>query len=150
MELPRHDDRFDVPNGLEVIRYSFGSLQEAFKSVQKKHMAEAKVTLEFVTNSDLTKVLDETFGLGWGNRFERQAMKFMPVVKAAGGSFEMALDHLLASRMFRAGKVTGRYDIKKDDLLLVRSALKKLFSKTDPIRCLAAIEKDIKRLERGA
>lgn len=150
MELPRHDDRFDVPNGLEGIRYSFGSLQEAFKSVQKIHMAEAKVTLEFVTNSDLTKVLDETFGLGWGNRFERQAMKFLPVVKAAGGSFEMALDHLLASRMFRAGKVTGRYDIKKEDLLLVRAALKKLFSKTDPIRCLAAIEKDIKRLERGA
>lgn len=150
MELPRHDDRFDVPNGLSGIRYSFGSLQEAFKSVQKKHMAEARVTLEFVTNSDLTKVLDETFGLGWGNRFERQAMKFLPVVKAAGGSFEMALDHLLASRMFRAGKVTGRYDIKKEDLLLVRAALKKLFSKTDPIRCLAAIEKDIKRLERGA
>lgn len=150
MELPRHDEKFTIPNGLDVIRYSFSSLHVVFKSAQKQHQAETKDALEFVSRSDLTKVLDETFGLGWGNRFERQAMKFLPVVKAAGGSFEMALDHLLASRMFRAGKVTGRYDIKKDDLLLVRAALKKLFSKTDPIRCLAAIEKDIKRLERGA
>ncbi len=150
MELPRHDDRFDVPTGQQDIRYSFGSLQAAFKLAQRAHQAEAKAALEFITQSDLTKILDETFGLGWGNRLERQAMKFLPVVKAVGGSFELALDHLLATRMFRAGKVTGRYDIKKDDLLSVRTALKKLFSKTDPIRCFNAIEKDIKRLERGA
>jgi hypothetical protein len=154
MELPRHDDYFEVPKKLEDIRYSFDSLQKAFRSAQKAHRAEAKAALEFITRSELTKVLDETFNRGWGNRLERQALKFLPVVKAAGGSFETALDHLLATRMFRTGKVTGRYDIKKEHLQAVEKALlatlSTIFPNIVPERCLAAIEKDIKRLERGA
>ena len=79
---------------------------------------------------------------------------FLPVVKAAGGSFETAIDHLLATRIFRAGKVTQRYDTDKNDLSAIEKALhntlNKIFPNIVPVRCQLAIEKDMLRLEKGA
>lgn len=153
MELPRHEKHFAVRKGLAPARYDFRTLKELFSQAQKTEEAEVMKALRFIGHSELTKVLEERFDRGWGNRFERQALKFLPVVKAAGGSFATALDHLLASRIFRAGKVTGRYDIKKDDLEAIAEALVATLSQAFPgmeaKRCLMAIEKDIKRLERG-
>jgi len=109
--------------------------------------------LGFVSKSDLSSVLDKEFGIGWGNRFERQAKGFLPVVKECGGTFAGALDHLLSTRIFRAGKVVGRYDISKDQLDKVEEALLSVFqkiSKSDlPVRCVSALERDRKRMERG-
>ena len=79
-------------------------------------------------------------------------LRFVPVVMEAGGSDDLALDHLLASRMFREGKVTGRYDVKPEDLLQVQDALLKLWKdcglEKKPTRCLQAIQRDVQRLER--
>ena len=109
--------------------------------------------LDYLGASTLTSVLEERFDQGWGNRLERQALQFLPVVRASGGSLETALDHLLATRMFRAGKVTGRYDVDAEDLQAVEQALlaawKGMSLDGGPDRCLSAIEKDIKRRERG-
>jgi len=56
--------------------------------------------------------------------------------------------------MFRAGKVVGRYDISTDQLKNVEDALLQVFQEIDksslPIRCVSALERDHKRLERGA
>jgi len=110
--------------------------------------------LGFVSKSELSNVLDREFGIGWGNRFERQALTFLPVVKACGGTFAGALDHLLSTRLFRAGKVVGRYDISKDQLKNVEDALLHVFQGVDkdsfPERCVSALDRDRKRLERGA
>jgi hypothetical protein len=154
MELrSRHKEQQFVPRkGLGQASYSFGSFKAAFGKACSTHRKEVQERLAFIGNSSLTKVLESRFGQGWGNRLERQALQFLPVVKAAGGSFEGALDHLLATRMFRTGKVTGRYDVKVEDLRAVEEALVATWSDmsgaSDPERCLQAIEKDIKRLER--
>ena len=96
--------------------------------------------------------MEEHFNFGWGNRFERQAKQFIPVVMAAGGSKEMALDHLLATRVFRNGKVTGRYDANMDDLGHIEKALKDAWKnwEGEPKKCLEALNQDRNRKERGA
>ncbi len=155
MELhSRHrEQQFEPRKGMAQATYSASSLRAAFAKAQRSYREEATQMLAFVGESKLTSVLEQQFSLGWGNRLERQALHFLPVVKAAGGTYEMALDHLLATRMFRAGKVTGRYDVKSEDLRNVENALNEvwgaLFPSGMPERCLMAIEKDIKRLERG-
>ncbi|KQV83927.1 hypothetical protein ASD15_30850 [Massilia sp. Root351] len=139
--------------GLRQVTYSFQSMKEAFDKARKAYRKEVEEILESLDASPLTEVLEARFGQSWGNRFERQAKEFLPVVRAAGGSLEMALDHLLATRMFRSGKVTGRYDVGADDLHAVEAALDDAWSRMSlpgsPERCQLAIDKDLKRRERG-
>lgn len=154
LELPRHEERFNINHSLPTRTYSFNALQRAFTEAQEAHRKEVGDLLGFVSKSELSNVLDREFGIGWGNRFERQAKIFLPVVKACGGTFAGALDHLLSTRIFRASKVIGRYDISKDQLETVEQALLLVFegvSKTDlPLRCVRALERDRKRMGRGA
>lgn len=81
-------------------------------------------------------------------------MRFVPVYMAAGGRKEDALDHLLATRVFRRGKVTGRYDAKVDDLTAVEQALSTVWKgwKAEPRRSMALLAEDRRRKdrERGA
>lgn len=119
MELhSRHKGQQFVPRtDLRPTSYSFDKLKEAFRKARTAYGGEVQQMLDYLGASPLTGVLEERFGQGWGNRLERQALQFLPVVRAAGGSFEMALDHLLATRMFRTGKVTGRYDVDAESTL---------------------------------
>lgn len=155
MELrSRHKGQQFVPRkGMGQACYSFRSLKDAFEKARTAYGREVQQMLEYIGASTLTRVLEERFGQGWGNRLERQALQFLPVVKATGGTFEMALDHLLATRMFRTGKVTGRYDVDAEDLRVVGQTLEAAWQGMSlagtPDRCLQAIEKDIKRQERG-
>lgn len=153
MELPRHEGSFEFNGTFEDLIYQFNSLKSEFRKAQKKDEAEVRELLKFIAKSELTKVYEDRFDRGWGNRFERQALKFMPVVRAAGGSFETAIDHMLSTRVFRAGKVTGRYDTKKEDLIAIEKALlstlREILPNIVPIRCQLAIETEIKRLEKS-
>ena len=154
LELPRHEDRFEPDRNLNPKSYSFSSLSEAFTKAQRTWKKDVEELLGFVSKSELSSLLEKKFGIGWGNRFERQAGKFLPVVKSSGGTFAQGLDHLLSTRIFRNGKVIGRYDINRNDLEDGAKALLSVFrsidGKASPVRCLAAIERDIQRLERGA
>ena len=109
--------------------------------------------MAFINDSSLTRLLGDTFNLGWGNRLERQMMRFVPVVIDAGGSEALAVDHLLSSRMFRDGKVIGRHDVGTDDLRQVEEALLKMWEDCEldgePVRCLTPLRRDLQRLERG-
>lgn len=155
MELhkPHREDVIQLRKDLGQAVYSFHSLKEAFTKAQRKHRKQVSELWEDLSNSELTDVLEKQFGLSWGNRLERQAQRFLPVVVAAGGSIEQALDHLLATRLFRAGKVTGRHDVGREDLVAMQKAVdatwQALFPNAIAMRCTEAIEKDIKRLERG-
>ena len=154
LELPRHEERFSIDRRIPQRTYSFAALNQAFKDARNKHQKEVAEMLRFVSKSELSSLLDKEFGLGWGNRFERQAKCFLPVVKECGGTFAGALDHLLSTRIFRAGKVVGRYDISKDQLDKVEKALLSVFqefSMSDlPVRCVDSLDRDRKRMERGA
>jgi hypothetical protein len=66
------------------------------------------------------------------------------------GSKEEALDHLLASRVFRRGKVTGRYDATIDDLNVIEQVLDTVWKgwKSEPRRSIALLAEDRRRKER--
>ena len=63
-----------------------------------------------------------------------------------------ALDHLLASRVFRRGKVTGRYDATIDDLAAIEQALTTVWKgwNSEPRRSINLLAEDRRRKERGA
>ena len=64
-----------------------------------------------------------------------------------------ALDHLLATKLFRAGKVTGRYDTSIEQLQNIESALetswKELGLQDKPTYSLQLLRDDIQRKEQG-
>jgi MoxR-like ATPase len=154
LELPKQGavtEKISQPENR--VTWSFESLMQQFEQARKKHESNVKKLLGFVDASRLTKILNDDFGLGWGNRLEQQMIRFMPVVLECGGTAALALDHMLASRMFRDGKVTGRHDKRADDLRRVQEALNALWKdgrlEGAPNSSLQAIEWDIQRLERG-
>ncbi|EIN02318.1 hypothetical protein WQE_04562 [Paraburkholderia hospita] len=152
MTLPRHEERFAIVKQ-ERVSYSHSSLADRFDRAASQHEKEAQALLEEIATGSLTGVLEERFGdPGWGNRFDRQAMRFVPVFMAAGGLKEDALDHLLASRVLRRGKVTGRYDAKPEDIAAVEDAITTMWKgwKSSPRRCLELLANDRRRLEQGA
>ena len=110
MTLPKQDHRFTIKQ-YDPASFSYASLNKAFDEACNKHRQEVGDLLKWLSEDDLTKQLETDFGLGWGNRFEKQAMRFIPIIKAAGGTEGEALDHLLSTRVMRKGKVTGRYDV---------------------------------------
>jgi hypothetical protein len=151
MTLPRHEAAFKVEPKPKA-SFSYGSLIERFDAAVTQNADEVSELLAELTTGPLTSILQDRFDLGWGNRLERQAMRFVPVYMAAGGRKEDALDHLLASRVFRRGKVTGRYDATIDDLNAIEQALTTVWKgwKSEPRRSMALLAEDRRRKERGA
>jgi 5-methylcytosine-specific restriction endonuclease McrBC GTP-binding regulatory subunit McrB len=151
MTLPRHEAGFKIESKPKAC-FSYRSLMERFDGAVNQNAEEVEDLLTELTTGPLTSILQERFDLGWGNRFERQAMRFIPVFMAAGGCKEDALDHLLASRVFRRGKVTGRYDANIDDLDSIEQALTTVWKgwKSSPSRSLGLLSEDRRRKKRGA
>ena len=151
MTLPRHEARFEVEKKQKA-SFRYGSLIKRFDAAVTQNADEVSELLEELTTGPLTGILQDRFDLGWGNRLERQAKRFVPVYMSAGGRKEDALDHLLASRVFRRGKVTGRYDATIDDLAAIEQALTTVWKgwKSEPRRSIALLAEDRRRKERGA
>ncbi|MCB9610433.1 MAG: AAA family ATPase [Polyangiaceae bacterium] len=154
LDLPKHEPsegKLKRPTG--DVKWRYSSLQEQFEIARKHYQEQIVDLMAFVNASRLTKVLQDDFELGWGNRLERQMGRFVPVVLEVGGTEGLAVDHLLCSRMFRDGKVIGRHDVRADDLKKVESALFEMWKDCEldgePTRCLRQLRKDIQRLERG-
>lgn len=152
MTLPRQEDTFAI-NQLAPIRYSFSSLQDRFDKAVMVNQDDVQELLEQLKYSDLTSVLAESFDLGWGNRFERQAKRFIPVMIECGASQQDALDHLLSTRVMRSGKVTGRYDISVEQLGRVEDALDQFWKEInggEAVKSKRLLAEDRRRKERGA
>lgn len=152
MTLPKQDHRFEV-KGMEPNSFSFRSLQKAFDQACAGHQRTVRDLLDRLTDDNFAKQLGSHFGLGWGNRFEKQALRFIPVMLATGAADGEALDHLLSTRMMRPGKVTGRYDVTADHVRNLQDALEGFWTSANlsgaPEKCLDLLEADIKRKEGG-
>ena len=150
MTLPKQDAGF-VIQPYEKKRYSFFSLQKAFNRACLLHEMPVKDLLGRLTRDEFTQQLASHFDLGWGNRFEKQALRFIPVMLETGASEGQALDHLLSTRVMRKGKVTGRYDVGTTDVTELMSALESFWIKAnlkgDPVKSLDLLTADIKRRE---
>ncbi|WP_018633622.1 AAA family ATPase [Neomegalonema perideroedes] len=153
MTLPRHEEVFRIQKKTPA-RYSRRSLEQRFQKAVEDHGEEVGAALDLLAGGELSGVLRQRFGFGWGNRFERQAKRFLPVFMAAGGALGDGLDHLLASRVFRRGKVTARYDAGVEDLREVERALEDLWTaggwSTLPELSMELLEGDLRKKERGA
>ncbi len=79
---------------------SFEALQQQFEKAQKQYANEVKKAIAFLDGS-LKERLSSEFKVGWGNRLEKQIKRFIPVVKAAGGTVEEGLDQIIAHKIFR-------------------------------------------------
>ncbi|MDD2161893.1 hypothetical protein N1078_15040 [Pseudomonas sp. MIL19] len=152
MILPRQEETFDIQK-LPPIRYSFSSLQDRFDKAIAVNQDDVQELLEQLKYSDLTSVLAESFDFGWGNRFERQAKRFIPVMIECGASKQDALDHLLSTRVMRPGKVTKRFDISVEQLGRVEDALDQFWKEIkggEAVKSKLLIVEDRRRKERGA
>ncbi len=146
MTLPRHEAEFPLIQLPRQQGVSWRSLKEYFEAAKSRRRVEVDRLLGELTTGPLIKVLEEQFRIGLGNRFDRQARSFLPVFEATGGSMATALDHLLASRVFRSGKVTARYDTSRSNLEAVQTALAQTWKGVGgtPVQCLSSIEADLR------
>jgi len=153
MKLSRDDKSVENCENYYKTTFSVTSLIEVFNKAQKKYQKESYDILEKLSNSTFKNILENNFSISWGPRFEQQAVRFIPVILESGGCLEDALDHLFVSKIFRRGKVTGRYTTTIDDLRNIEKALKDFCKDnklTDFEKTLVSIEEDCKRMERGA
>ena len=147
MVMERNDGNPDygkVTRG--AAHWSASDLRDKFKEAQ----AEGKVHADAVWKKleGLRDFLKNEFDVAFGNRLERQIHDFVPVVCAAGGNETLALDHLVATKIVRRGKVTGLFGVQKE-------ALEKLCSKVGEIgldeksQTVRLLRQDIASKERG-
>ena len=129
----------------------FGSVNELFEKAEHTHSKLILDMLKKLVNSEFTNILERQFGIGWGNRFEAQSLRFISVYKDCGGHEADALEHLLITRVLRKGKVLGRYDISIDKLKDLKSALSKMFKSINgtATKAIEIIESEITRKEEG-
>ena len=150
MEIKR--SKPEVVEEYQPKSYSFKSLQEQFDSVCKSDEKSIQELFQQLSQSDLSKALGQ-IKIGWGNRLERNAKSFIPVFQAAGGTRGEALDHLLATKLFRGGKVTGRYDTNEEKIKNIKDSLEKTWATLNlpelPYVSIALLEDDIQRFQQG-
>ena len=85
MNLPRNEETFDIQK-YERANFGVNTLQKLFKEAEKEYQEITKSLLDDLKKHYLTLLLGGSFGLGWGTRFEAQALRFIPVFMACGGS----------------------------------------------------------------
>ncbi|MGF1901113.1 AAA family ATPase [Aliivibrio sifiae] len=129
----------------------FDSIDALFIKAQKTHKKLVLDMLSKLTTSEFTAILERQFDIGWGNRLEAQALRFISVYKDCGGHEADALEHLLITRVLRKGKVLGRYDISIDKLKDLKTALSKMFKSVNGTgtKAIDIIQSEITRKEEG-
>ena len=150
MEVKRSEEEIDITNA-NTEQYSFTSLMQSFEQAQNKRKAVVKNIFAQLQNSLLEEAL-KAVSVSWGNRLERQAYSFIPVYIEMGGSISEALDHLFATKLFRKGKVTGRYDTRAEKIEDIISCLQEVwsdlgFTGEQPVMSLELLNQDVERLK---
>lgn len=154
MELPRHKHRFEIDRTLQQVTISFSSLESAFDAATVIHKKTVEKLVEDLDDSGLSLCLDEDFNVSWGNRLERHLHRFIPVMLECSSDLGFAVDHILATKVLRAGKATGRYDTSPEKIKSLIEELNDFWCtqasfKSKPTACLELLEKDLKRLGRN-
>jgi hypothetical protein len=98
-----------------------------FNEAEKLHTEDVEGILAKLINSDFTKQLEVKFDIGRGNRFEKQAIRFISVYTACGGLAHDALEHMLITRVLRKGKVLARHDISNQKLEDLNTSMETMF-----------------------
>jgi len=127
MEMPKNISR--EGHAIDAsYNVSYSWLEGQFTAAEKAHVAECKRFKDFIGSRDFKELIEDK-NIGVGNRFEKQAERFISVFLASGkdGKEDLAVaaDHLITSRLFRTLK--NRYDLDKNNLQGFRDAFELLF-----------------------
>lgn len=147
MELPRNRAQFQPQRLPARAPVAFEALRSAFARAQEVHAVKAKEAYAFLDGS-FADILGRRFGVGWGNRLERQMFDFVPVVMAAGGTVGEAVDHILATKLLR--KVRDRHDTRPEDLSALSDRITEAWPKLDKtagtLRSSSIVRDELRRL----
>ena len=147
MEMPIHPETFKPQNRKEKF-LSYTQLNELFRTAQegKEGREASDEAIRFLAK--VVRGLVTDFGLGWGNRLEKQLSLFVPVYQAAGGLVYEAVDHLIASKILR--NLRNRFDLQQEQLSTFKAkfndAFGKVYEEKEATQSLAIIDKELRRL----
>ena len=130
--------------------WSAEDLRSAFAEAQESATGEKQAAWVTEKMHALKDVLKSEFDVSFGNRLERQIRDFVPVVCAAGGTKELALDHLLATKIVRKGKITGLFGVQEDSLVKLKDEIQKNLKLDENSATIRLIDQDIAAKKRGA
>lgn len=135
--------------GKGAAHWAASDLRDAFKEAQVSSVGKSNA--DWVKNQldSLKDILKKEFDTSFGNRLERQIDNFVPVVCAAGGSKELALDHLIATKIIRRGKITGLFGVQKESLETLRDEILTGIGLKAESQTIKLLEQDIAVKERG-
>lgn len=130
--------------------WSAEDLRNAFVEAQESDVGKGQAERVNKKMLSLKDVLKSEFDVSFGNRLERQIRDFVPVVCAAGGSEELALDHLLATKIVRKGKITGLFGVQEISLRKLKDEIQKNLKLNETSATIRLIDQDIAAKTRGA
>jgi hypothetical protein len=154
MELPRRTSRPRVGGTpmAEPAKLSFAALEQVFQEASATYASETDAVVKWLGEGKLAMELDRRFRVGWGNRLEDQARRFVPVVVAAGGSVGEAVDHLLVTRILR--KIQDRHDVRASQLEELKKVLvadwAALRGSSTPVKSLALLNRELETKREDA
>lgn len=146
-ELPSRHVPFTAPKLGTDDPISFVKLDTAFETASRDYARDVGKVRQFL-NESLQQEFTP-FGVGWGNRLERQIERFVPVVLDAGGSITEAVDHLVSTKVVR--KLEDRFGVRPDDLERLADSIEFLWKldKEDPVKTTSRIRAEADRLRGG-
>ena len=149
MEMPRNISEEGKPISA-IYNVSYKWLESQFARAELVYKSECAKFKEFISSKEFKELLDEK-NIGVGNRFEKQADKFISVYLASGTNriddLAVAADHLITSRLFRTLK--NNYDIDKNSMQEFRDTFEMLFEdkfKREPKFANELLDKEIRRI----
>ncbi len=96
------------PKGARPVQaLSFRSLHGLFADAQNAGKSDAERAVSAMKSATEEILVD--LDVGWGARLDAQALRYIPVVEACGGSVAEAVDHLLTTKLLF--KLGGRMDL---------------------------------------
>lgn len=144
MEMPINIDQFEITD-VDFSKISIpNNLFTDFIKNQKWN--DNSKSIEYLEGN--FKNLCSKFGIGWGNRLEKQIKLFIPVFKALEGNEANALDHIIASKILRSLK--GRYDLQETTLNEMKEELQVNFKnvfRSKAEKSLKIVNDELSRLE---
>lgn len=146
-ELPARHKEFAARRPGTAAPISFRDLQRAFDAAAREHagtVSEVKALLNENLHESFAR-----FGVGWGNRLERQVERFVPVVLDAGGSTTEAVDHLVATKLVR--KLEDRFGVRPEELEQLADEIEVNWELDGgpPAKTLTRIRREASRLLKG-
>jgi AAA domain (dynein-related subfamily) len=144
LEMPINIERFKI----ESVDFSKVSIpnKTLIKFANSQKWDKSNKTLKYLEGN--FKSICGKFGIGWGNRLQKQIKLFIPVFKALEGDEANALDYIIASKILRS--IKGRYDLQETTLNEMKDELEKNFRKEfngEAKKSLKIVNDELSRLE---